>query len=247
MSTLYTFIRRHGYSPKYSKHAIFNRSKRMLVNNLVANRHPALPHEERSAIRALVHRTVVQLEASGEPAIAGSMPTVLGKLGKLKRFHGRTGVQLGVPLVTPLEILQAGDSSIAIAAGVIAVIVFVWRWRRNAIESLRKDLALVWTNEGDILSPETNFIDLSLKGERGDLFGSLSSPQTNDIFDIHVTPGWFWANANITLLRGRNSLPVAEVKLTLKGNLNRLYWVIQSKDAPLFLPRKSLLWPSPIQ
>ena len=102
MSTLYTFIRRHGYSPKYSKHAIFSRGKRMLVNNLVANRHPALPHEERSAIRALVHRTVVQLEAGNEPTIARSMPTVLGKLGKLKRFHGRTGVQLGARLKNAL-------------------------------------------------------------------------------------------------------------------------------------------------
>lgn len=94
-STLYTFIRRHGYSPKYCKHTIFNRGERMLVNNLVTNRRPALPHEERSAIRALVHRSVLQMEADGPQAFAGSMPKVLGKIGKLKRFHRQEGSQLG--------------------------------------------------------------------------------------------------------------------------------------------------------
>ena len=146
-----------------------------------------------------------------------------------------------------LELLQAGDSSIAIVGGFVGVIFFVWRWRKNSIGALRKDLGLVWTNEGDSHSPEMNFIDLSLKLEHGDLYGSLSSPQTDDVFDVHVTPGWFSARASITLLRGRSSLPIAEVKLMLKGNRNRLRWVLNTKDAPPFLPRVSELWPSPIQ
>jgi len=149
--------------------------------------------------------------------------------------------------MTLLELLQAGDSSIAIVGGLVGVIFFAWRWRISSIDSLRKDLGLVWTNEGDIHSPETNFIDLSLKLDHGALFGSLSSPQTDDIFDVHVTPGWFSANASITLLRGRSSLPIANVTLTLKGNRNRLRWVLNTKDAPPFLPRESELWPSPIQ
>ena len=149
--------------------------------------------------------------------------------------------------MTLLELLQAGDSSIAIAGGFVGVIYFAWRWRKNSIVSLRKDLGLAWTNEGDINSFETNFIDLSLKLEHGDLYGSLSSPKSDDIFDVHVTPGWFSAHASITLLRGRSSLPVADVKLTLKGNRNRLHWVLCTKDAPPFLPRESELWPSPIQ
>ena len=149
--------------------------------------------------------------------------------------------------MTLLELLQAGDSSIAIVGGVVGIIFFVWRWRKHSIESLRNALGLVWTNEGDIHSQETNFIDLSLKLEHGDLFGSLSSPQTDDIFDVHVTPGWFSAKASITLLRGRSSMPVAEVTLTLKENPNRLRWEINTRDAPPFLPRKSELWPSPIR
>lgn len=149
--------------------------------------------------------------------------------------------------MTLLELLQASDSFITIVGGLVGVTFFVWRWRRNSADSLRKDLGLVWTNEGDIHSPETNFINLSLKLEHGDLYGFLSSPQTDDIFDVHVTPGWFSARASITLLRDRSSLPIAEVKLTLKGNRNRLRWVLKTKDAPPFLPRESELWPSPIQ
>lgn len=146
-----------------------------------------------------------------------------------------------------MELLQAGDSSIAIIGAFIAVIFFVWRSRKNAIESLRKDIAIVWTNEGDISSKETNFIDLSLKLEYGDLFGSLSSPQTDNTFDVHVTPKWFSAYASVTLLRGRSSLPIAQVRLKIKGNRNRLEWKIINKDAPSFLPKKTILWPSPLQ
>lgn len=145
------------------------------------------------------------------------------------------------------ELLQAGDSIIAIAGGILAVIFFVYRWRKNAIDSLRKDLGISWTNEGDLTSIETRFIDLSLKLEHGDLFGSLSSASTNDIFDVHVTPGWFSARASITHLRGRSSFPIAEVKLSLRGNRNRLHWTLESENNPSFLPTKTELWPLPTQ
>lgn len=154
---------------------------------------------------------------------------------------------MATPSMTLLELLQAGDSSIAIVGGVLAVIFFVYRWRKNAIDSLRKDLGIVWTNEGDIHSTDTRFVDLSLKLEHGDLFGSLSSSRTNDIFDVHVTPGWFSAHASITHFRGRSSFPIAEVKLSLKENRNRLHWVLKAENGPSFLPTKTELWPSPIQ
>lgn len=149
--------------------------------------------------------------------------------------------------MTPQELLQISDSSIAITAGLLSLIYFVWSWRKNSIELLRKDLSLVWTNEGDIQSSESSYIDLALKLEYGNLFGSLSSPQTDEIFDVHVTPGWFSANASITLMCGRASIPIANVKLKLRGNRNRLRWILCTKDAPSFLPRESELWPSPIQ
>lgn len=94
ITTLYTFIRLYGYTPKYRKHAIFNRSERMLVNNLVANKRPALPNEERHAIRSLVHRTALQLKGESNEIVATSLPKVIGKIGKLKRFHSRAGHQL---------------------------------------------------------------------------------------------------------------------------------------------------------
>lgn len=92
--TVYAFVRRNGYTPKYKKHAIFVREQRMLVNNLVTNRRPALPREERKAIRSIVHGTETKLGAEGIGAIALSLPSVYGKVGKLKRFHKTEGAKL---------------------------------------------------------------------------------------------------------------------------------------------------------
>lgn len=102
VSAIYAFLRRNGYWPNRKKHFIFNRGKSMRVNNLVVNRRPALPRKERSAIRGLVHHTIQALHA-GRPAEASlSLPRVVGKVGKLKRFHPRAGRRLGERLKTSL-------------------------------------------------------------------------------------------------------------------------------------------------
>ena len=100
--------------------------------------------------------------------------------------------------MTFLELLQAGDSSIAIGAAILGAGIFIWRWRKNAIESLRKDLSLVWTNEGDITSRERRFLNLDLMLEHGELYGSLECPRSERPFEVHVTPRWF--------LRGRRHI-----------------------------------------
>ena len=63
----------------------------MLVNNLVVNERPALSREERSAVRSLVNK-VVKMGATGRDlAVPLSLNHVTGKVGKVKRFHPRTG------------------------------------------------------------------------------------------------------------------------------------------------------------
>lgn len=91
ISIVYAFIKRHGYKPKYRKHDIFDSNERMLVNNLVVNKHPALPRSLRNAIRGLVHRTVQRIPQRDNEEAAGSIPSVVGKIGNLKRFHKRAG------------------------------------------------------------------------------------------------------------------------------------------------------------
>jgi hypothetical protein len=104
ISILYAFIKRHGYQPKYRKHDIFDSNERMLVNNLVVNRHPALPKSERNAIRGLVHRTVKRIQQRDGEVSAVSIPSVLGKIGKLKRFHERAGKELNEKLKRALNL-----------------------------------------------------------------------------------------------------------------------------------------------
>jgi len=104
ISILYSFIKRHGYHPKYRKHDIFDRNERMLVNNLVVNRHPALPQSERNAIRGLVHRTVQKIQQRDSEEAAGSILSVVGKIGNLKRFHKRAGEELSEKLKRALNL-----------------------------------------------------------------------------------------------------------------------------------------------
>lgn len=94
ISKLYAFIKRNGFKPKYRKHNIFDHNERMLVNNLVVNEHPALPHQERHAIRSLVHKTTQALVAGDGSATKTLLNHVLGKIGEVKRFHPRTGQRL---------------------------------------------------------------------------------------------------------------------------------------------------------
>jgi hypothetical protein len=98
ISKIYAFIKRNGYTPKYKKHAIFNRSERMLVNHLVVNERPALPHQERAAIRQLVHRTAQALIAGDGSTTPALLAHVRGKIGKLKRFHPRNAQKLAAKI-----------------------------------------------------------------------------------------------------------------------------------------------------
>lgn len=98
MSLVYSFIKRNGYTPKYRKHAIFNRNERMLVNNLVVNARVALPLGERQGIRTLVHRTIRTIQNEGAAATVATQAHVKGKIGKVKRFHSRTGRRMASDL-----------------------------------------------------------------------------------------------------------------------------------------------------
>lgn len=145
------------------------------------------------------------------------------------------------------ERIQVSAAGLGIVGALLSGFIFMIHSRQNAIDEMRNNLALTWTNEGDISSGETDFIDLSLVLEHGDLFGTLSSPQTDDVFEVHVEPGWFSASATVSHLQGRNLVPIASVKLKLTGNKNRLEWMVESSSPPQFIPRQTLLWPSSFQ
>lgn len=149
--------------------------------------------------------------------------------------------------MTVPEFLQAGDSAFAIIGGLFAAALFVWKWRSSAIQSAYRDLALTWTNEGDIGGSGGPYISLALQCVHGELYGTLTSPQFDESYDAHIQPGWFSSTANISLLRGRSVEEIAKFKLRLTGNKNRLRWSAKSADPPEFLPRSAEFWPSPLQ
>ena len=74
---------------------------------------------------------------------------------------------------------------------------FVWHQRQASIEKNYQALARKWTNEGEMNSSETIFIDLDLTLENGDLFGLVNSPQFERPYEAHVDPRWFSSTLTI--------------------------------------------------
>lgn len=92
ISLVYGMLYRNGFRPKRSKHESFHSGQRMMVTKLVANKKPSLPAEERSRIRGAVHSLelmVVNPEMQSEAK--ASLPSIAGRVSKLKRFHPAEG------------------------------------------------------------------------------------------------------------------------------------------------------------
>jgi hypothetical protein len=82
---VYGMLHRAGYTPKRQKHSLFTQKGSMRVNNLVVNCRAALPRTERDTIRAQVERLIVANARHDGPTEAAAH--VIGRLGKLARFH----------------------------------------------------------------------------------------------------------------------------------------------------------------
>ena len=124
--------------------------------------------------------------------------------------------------------------------------VFVGRTRRSAIEKLRADLAREWTNEGDVSGGYSHFVDLNLSLHDGDLLGIVTTNRVDGSLEAHVDVSWWKADLRVTRLRGRDLEPIADVQLRLTGNRNRIDWKLTREHDCGVLPKRTLLWPTPV-
>ena len=99
-------------------------------------------------------------------------------------------------------------------------------------------------NEGDISSPETNFITIELQIYDGDIIGQIRTNAYDRLLDANIDIGLLSIQMTISELLGRTPVPVAVVRLKLKGNRNRLSWQVLSGNEKAWFPDKTLLWPS---
>jgi hypothetical protein len=142
--------------------------------------------------------------------------------------------------------LQIATYTVGIATAIVAVVRFLLKARRESIDSLRRDLARPWTNEGDISSEETAFVNLDICLKDGELFGTLASPREERLLSAHVDVHWGFAVLRISRLMGRSQLLVSKVRLRLKGNRNRVHWKSILDRSEGLLPQRTVLWPSVI-
>jgi hypothetical protein len=142
--------------------------------------------------------------------------------------------------------LEAGAYAVAILGALAGALLFLGNARSNAIDKNRSTLVRAWTNEGDVLSKETRFIDLVLEDHDGDVIGTIASPRLDQPLDVHADVGWFSTKLTITQLRGRVIAPVATVQVKITGNDNRLSWQAIDFQVPEYLPRATTLWPHPL-
>lgn len=142
--------------------------------------------------------------------------------------------------------LEAGAYAVAILGALAGALVFLGNARSNAIDKNRSTLVRAWTNEGDVLSKETKFIDLVLEDHDGDVIGTIASPRLEEPLDVHADVDWFSTKLTTTQLRGRTIAPVATVHVKFTGNDNRLSWQAIDFQVPEHLPRATTLWPHPL-
>lgn len=142
--------------------------------------------------------------------------------------------------------LEALAYVVAIVGGAAGGLIFVLRARRESIDTLRKDLARAWTNEGNITSTEPIFMTVELALTDGDLIGTLSSSARNGLLEVNVDVLWGKAIVRVSELRGRHVVSVGTARVRLTGNRNRIQWKLVGKSGAGVLPLRTELWPSTV-
>ena len=144
------------------------------------------------------------------------------------------------------------QGKVPVVASVVAIIgamsggaIFLIKARSDAIRHTRELIVRTWTNEGDVSSTETHFIDLELQNSDGEIIGSLRGPQFDATFDVSVDVGWHSSTVSIVQLHSRSIAEIARAKVVLTGNDNRLELKITSSNAPAYFPQSTTLWPLP--
>jgi hypothetical protein len=88
IAQIYAMAGSKGFNAKREKHFIFNGSRPIEIMGLVINSGVSLPHTERANIRAAVRSLENQNQGFTDLTFRIKRNHVLGKIGKLKRFHG---------------------------------------------------------------------------------------------------------------------------------------------------------------
>jgi hypothetical protein len=148
--------------------------------------------------------------------------------------------------MSPLEFLQASDSSVAVATGIVAVLYWLSRIRKDAIAAQYRHLGDEWSNEGAVDgSVPGPYICLNLRLEHGDLFGWLRTQDHEEKYSVNVTPAWPSARVSVSVLSKGLPAEVMEARVRLHGNNNRLRWKVTKSNGDLSVPVKTELWPVP--
>jgi hypothetical protein len=145
------------------------------------------------------------------------------------------------------EWVEAASYTVVLLGAFAGAMLILSNHRREAIDQARNALVRTWTNEGDISSRETHFMDLRLTDADGDIIGTLSSPQLDWPLDVNVDVGWRSSIVHVREMRNAAVVEVAVAHVVIDGNQNRLKWEVTSADAPDFIPRSTVLWPSPVE
>lgn len=87
-------LKAKGLHAKREKHEVMRGNAQIKILNLVANKKPAWPLEERARVRAMVHNFCRQVYSGQDDVqLTAQLPKIRGHVYKVKRFHGREGAQ----------------------------------------------------------------------------------------------------------------------------------------------------------
>lgn len=141
--------------------------------------------------------------------------------------------------------LEAATYVLAIVGALSGAIFWLSSERAQSIMNTREKIQRTWTNEGDVNSQELRFMELFLYVSDGDLVGTLRSPTFARELEVQADIGWRSSLLKIGELRGPNVVKVAEAKVYLTGNKNRLDWKLVGRNPHHVVPKRATLWPVP--
>ncbi|WP_288636911.1 reverse transcriptase family protein [uncultured Oxalobacter sp.] len=87
VTAIYGMLRKHGYDPKRTKHAILSSSQRMIVTQLSVNKKLGLAHEDLSNTRARVHRFERAIAQGEVLDFDKEYRSLTGKINQMSRLH----------------------------------------------------------------------------------------------------------------------------------------------------------------
>lgn len=141
-------------------------------------------------------------------------------------------------------LLESIAAVIAIITAIVTGGIATWKWRHNRIESNRRALVGSWSNEGVVIGPQPQPLQLEIYQSHGEMVGQAypwSNPNVHNRVDMNISPGVFSSKVRLSQVHGRTVTELGTARIKVTSYPRRIYWCINGRNQTS-LPPKEELW-----